>query len=723
MPTDSWNQLLRYLRRVTDPDCAQVGDGQLIERFLAERDEAAFTALVRRHGPMVYALCRRLLHNEHDAEDAFQATFLVLARKAASVRRHRSLGGWLHEVAYHLALRAKTSAAKRQKREQEERPMTPVDDPALEAERRELLALLDEELRQLPSKYREALILCYLEGKTNEQAAEQLGWPLGSMSRRLARGRELLRLRLLRRGVTLSLAALTTQTALAAPLIRSVAHAALAFVNPSASVVVSPRVVELAEGVLKSMFATKLKIVAAMVLAAGIAAGALTHGLTASPQTEPRAEKPAAKPKEDRKEEAKPLSVGVVKPKKGGSPLMVLQTADVVAAQQQQIVPLVSGTVKEVRVDIGDRVKKGQVLLVLDAPLLAKEGEQATSAFEMAQAEEQEAGARVMIAEAEMQTAEAVCKGKLTEKEAKVAELTNWKVELGRSQKLEKNKVIDSATLDDTKRAVHVAEAAVAAAEAVFAAARADVKVKEGKLLHAKAAMKAAHAAVRTAHAVMDKARIQEGFTQLTAACDGVVTRRTIDPGNYVEASDSRVLRPLLTVQRLDVVRLVVQVNSAHAPLVKRGMPVEIDMPGMPKGEYKVSRFSPALEGGAREMTVEIDVPNADNRLLPGMVGKVQMPLQETAKNSLIVPAACLLPKAGTRILDPMKVPSWWVYIVRDGKAYEKAVTINFNDGRNAEIADGIQASDDIISNIAPVVKKAQGELRDGTPVKIEKTP
>jgi RNA polymerase sigma factor (sigma-70 family) len=181
MATDSWNQLLRYLRRVTDPDCAQVGDGQLIERFLAARDEAAFTALVRRHGPMVFALCCRLLHDEHDAEDAFQATFLVLARKAASVRRHRSLGGWLHEVAYHLALRAKTSAAKRQKREQEERPMTSVGDPALEAERRELHALLDEELRQLPSKYREALILCYLEGKTNEQAAEQLGWPLGSM--------------------------------------------------------------------------------------------------------------------------------------------------------------------------------------------------------------------------------------------------------------------------------------------------------------------------------------------------------------------------------------------------------------------------------------------------------------------------------------------------------------------------------------------------------------
>jgi RND family efflux transporter MFP subunit len=493
-------------------------------------------------------------------------------------------------------------------------------------------------------------------------------------------------------------------------LIQSAARAALAFGDPTARVVVSPRVAELAEGVLRTMFVTKLKIVAAMVLTASVAAGVLTHGLTASPQTEPQAEDPAAKRIEDRKEEAKPISVRVVKPKKGGLPLMVRRPAEVVAAQQQQVVPLVSGTVKEVRVDIGDRVKKGQVLLVLDAPLLAKDWEQTTSAFEMAQAEEQEAEARVVTAEAEVQAAEAIYRGKLADKTASDAPLTRWKLELERLQKAEK--AIRSQVLEETKRAVHVAEAAVAAAEAAVAGARADVKIKEGKVLHAKATLKAARAAVRTAHAVMDKARIRESFTQLTAAGDGVVTRRTIDPGNYVQPSDSRLLRPLVTVQRLDTVRIVVQVGRNDAPLIKRGMPVEIEMPGIRRGEYKISRFSPTLEGGNREMTVEIDVPNADNRLLPGLSVEVLMPLQETATDSLIVPSACLLPNE----VQQKPFQEAFLFIVRDGKACRKAVRVRSNDGRNAEIAYNIQASD-------LVIIKNQGELSEGTPVTIEQAP
>lgn len=193
---------LRHIRELLEPrPGADVGDGALLERFTRQQDEAAFAALVERHGPMVRGVCRRILGDDHDADDAFQVAFLVLASKASSIRRQQSIGPWLYQVAYHVAVKAR--AARSRQREQERqtmfnpRPDLPDDDGW-----RELGPALDEELGRLPAKYRAPLVLCYLEGKTNEQAARELGWPAGSMSRRLARGRELLRNRLAKRGVT-----------------------------------------------------------------------------------------------------------------------------------------------------------------------------------------------------------------------------------------------------------------------------------------------------------------------------------------------------------------------------------------------------------------------------------------------------------------------------------------------------------------------------------------
>jgi len=188
-----------------------LSDRQLLEHFQRRHDDVAFEALVQRHGPMVLGVCRRVLGNEADAEDAFQATFMVLARKAGSISKPDLLAGWLFGVASRIARKARAQTARRRRLEAEggHTPMSPPD-PLLEAAWQDLRALLDEELQRLPAKYQAPLVLCYLEGMTNEEAARQLGWPSGSMSYRLARGRELLRERLSRRNRSVPPALLST---------------------------------------------------------------------------------------------------------------------------------------------------------------------------------------------------------------------------------------------------------------------------------------------------------------------------------------------------------------------------------------------------------------------------------------------------------------------------------------------------------------------------------
>ncbi len=170
-------------------------DRLLLERFVRRQDGTAFAALVQRHGPMVLGVCRRVLGHAQDAEDAFQATFLVLVRRASSLRDPALLGNWLYGVACRTARKARARAARRQQLERQATPM-PAEAPSADDKGPQLRALLDAELQTLPEKYRAPLVLCYLEGLTNEEAARRLGWPPGSMSYRLARGRELLRERL-----------------------------------------------------------------------------------------------------------------------------------------------------------------------------------------------------------------------------------------------------------------------------------------------------------------------------------------------------------------------------------------------------------------------------------------------------------------------------------------------------------------------------------------------
>ncbi len=198
MPANLYALLVRHLR---GPACRdELSSAALLTRFVQSRDEAAFSALVRRHGALVLGLCRRWLGRHHDAEDVFQATFLVLARRAASIRKKEALASWLHGVALRLARKALAAAASHSRPIRATHFVEPLE-PLDQLCARELRQGLDDELHRLPECYRAPLVLCYLQGRTQEEAARELGWSKGTMRRRLGRGRDLLRARLAGRGL------------------------------------------------------------------------------------------------------------------------------------------------------------------------------------------------------------------------------------------------------------------------------------------------------------------------------------------------------------------------------------------------------------------------------------------------------------------------------------------------------------------------------------------
>ncbi|MBV9124419.1 MAG: sigma-70 family RNA polymerase sigma factor [Planctomycetes bacterium] len=271
------NPLLQMIRRVLEGErVRQLSDQALLQEFKERGDEAAFKALLYRHGPMILSVCRNVLGNDADAEDAFQATCVILVRKAASIRKTASIGSWLHGVAYRTALKARARAQAREKKESCT-PGRPASDPG-DLAWREVRQVLHEELTGLAERFRAPLVACYLEGKTQQEAAAQLGMAKSTLKERLERGRSLLRARLVRRG--LGPAALLTVAAwpdasasVPGTLMSSTVKAATLIARGQAvMVVLSPNVAALTEGALKTVFLTKLKLATALLLGSALVA-------------------------------------------------------------------------------------------------------------------------------------------------------------------------------------------------------------------------------------------------------------------------------------------------------------------------------------------------------------------------------------------------------------------------------------------------------------------
>lgn len=296
MANEPLDTVIRQIREVVAP-ADEDTDAQLLARFIDERDEAAFAIIVRRHAAMIMSVCRRVTRDAQDADDAFQATFLVLVRKAAAVARRELLANWLYGVAHNTALKARAQTMRRRAREKR---LAELPEPMAREARDDALAeCLDVELSRLPDKYRAPIVLCDLEGKSRKEAAALLGCPDGSLSSRLARGRTLLVKRLTRRGVAVSSAAITAvfeQMAAAAEcaptIVQATVHHALSIQSGVACAEVPPRVLALAEGMVKAMFMKKVRLAALVITCGLIAALGLMYAQAGAGQGGERPKQP-----------------------------------------------------------------------------------------------------------------------------------------------------------------------------------------------------------------------------------------------------------------------------------------------------------------------------------------------------------------------------------------------------------------------------------------------
>jgi RND family efflux transporter MFP subunit len=696
------HELMRSLRSIAGPVTAGLSDAELLDRFVARRDEAAFELLLWRHGPTVLGVCRRLLPTAQDAEDAFQATFLALARKAGGIARREAVGSWLYRVAYRVALRARAESSRRSRREHagvEELAAPPEPVPSWG----ELRQVLDEEVNRLPARYRDAFVLCCLEGKTGEEAARQLGCPPGTVSSRLTRARERLRQRLAGRGFEpAALAVLAGEglvPTLPAGLVGPTLQAALIFSSGKAGGALSAQAVAHAEGVLRAMFLTRVKVAFLFVLVLGLVAIggiAMRQTLGAAPPRETSDKGPDQPRKAGSDDAPKKPVVSVVQPGPGKPGRRIEYSCRVQASEQADLSPAVSGVLKGPTVDLGDRVKKGQLLALIDAPLLVLAEKQATIAVRQARGLVREAEAKVATARAEVQAARSAITGRQADLDGAKANLAHCNNEWARVKQLARQKVTSREDLDASEKMVASARAKVDAATAVLATARADLKVKQSKVAQTEAAVETAKANVDAAEIELEKARYSLGLTKIVAPFDGIVTQRSHQDGQYVRAGEGN-RAPLLTIQRTDRMRVIVKVAETDVPLVEAGAPVDLQVPALPKVRFsgiKVSRLGFAVDPNTGSMRVEIDVPNPKQQLRPGMFGRATLHLQKGAANSLRLPRSCLVALSGGKHA---------VYVVVDGKAHLTMVRIGPGGigpgGKEVEVVSGLKSSHRVVTD------------------------
>jgi RND family efflux transporter MFP subunit len=639
--------ILSRIRRMT----AEVGgasDAQLVDRFAANRDEAAFELLLWRHARLVFGVCRRVLHDLHDAEDAFQATFLALARHAGRITMREAVAGWLHKVAYRVALTARSQRARRGAREKligAAEHISTFPDVEASSENQELRNVLDQEIGRLPERFRAAVVLCYLEGKSVDEAAVLLGCPRGTVASRLARARERLRVRLAARGLALTAALAILSQANAAPrplsLIPTLTAAALRYKAGGVAVegVLSPRITALTEEVLRAMFLHKLKTGIVILIAfVGIflASGGLARGLRANagPGAEPPTTGDVSKAQAaDRVEQTgdktaaeAPRAVTVTCPVRREAAPYEDYAGRLEALRTVEVRPAVGGFVERVCFKAGAEVKKGDVLFFLDSRV-----------FQLA-----------------LEKAKADLSGVAAKK-------TKSDADLRRAQSLGNN-----------------------------------ITREEVDKLTEFAAM--AEAALKTARVEVERAVIDLKSTEITAPMSGRVGRPLVEPGTLVFRGQDRAT-VLTTVTSFDPIGLIFDMDersfSRYQRLVRenkiqgvgRSLRMQLtDEKGFPH-EGTLESFEDRVSPQTGTMRVRGSFPNPGQLLLPGMFARVRITFGKP-RTVLEVPEEAILSDQGKK----------YVLVVGEGNFVQRReVTPGQADNGMRIIEKGLRADDWVV--------------------------
>jgi HlyD family secretion protein len=677
---------------------AALSDDYLLDSFLSRHEgaaEVAFEALVRRHGPMVLRICRQELRDAHAAEDAFQGTFLVLARKAGSIRNRGSVASWLFGVARRVSKRARVERARREVYERQsvlaaERPSAHGGDQqtVLDSE-------IHEEIDKLPEKYRSPIVLCYLSGLTHEEAASQLCLPVGTIKVRLSRGRERLRGRLVRRGLAPIVLAATiggqTPGAVASPLVNQTVKAALQFAAGRA-VGLSISTVALVEGVLKGMYLSKLKTVAALLVTSltaiftSLLAVAYWPLPARSDQPAPVLQAPVQKPDaeaDSTKAEDSIIEVAVETLKKSDFRREATFEGRVQPAESAEVRPRVSGILKNVSVDIGDFVKRGQILAEILEPELDVAVQKAGGLRQQARARLTKARAFVKVAEAQCklaQTKVAEANAALQQSEAAVR---FHEKESERIEALAKSNSVEHRILNEALLQLETAKSALQLKKAQVDVSKVGPDEAQAKLEAATADLAEFEADLFVAQAELDAAKTRQSYTQIRSPFDGIVTRRGGHPGEFRSAIDAG-SAPILSVVGTQKMKVEVIIPVNDVQLLDRGHPVTIDLGAGRKHSGVIARFD-YVENPDGTLRTEIDLDNSDGRLRPGKMVADTVVLDQR-HNVLTVPDTARIETDGES----------WCYRVENGRIVRTRVQVGAQAGNRVEVLSGLQEGDTV---------------------------
>lgn len=456
--------------------------------------------------------------------------------------------------------------------------------------------------------------------------------------------------------------------------------------------------------------ATKLKVSLGVAICVLSVLGLMVSGKFRTAEAAQLSQKGSDKPGEESESTPEIARVKVIMPKPGGIGRHCTQPATVQSFEFVKMYTQVSGVLKNQDVDIKSRVKKGRVMAEIDAPELVKEQLQAAANVEKANAQVLQVAAHLDTVKAEIKTAELIVEQRKSEIIAAKSFLKFRTKQLARYKNLFEKNAIEGWLVDEEYDRYDSAFSRNEAAAVAVESAKADVISKNAKLIEAKADLTASQANVKVAQAILEKADVNVRYTKIVAPFDGVVTQRNFNNGDFIRDADRAGQPPVLVVNRMDLMRVIVQLPDKDAPFVREGDSAELRIPSLPSRVFsgKVSRYADSQDPASRTMRVEMDLPNFDEALRDGMFGEATVYIQASAAKAVSIPSSALRKQ---RLGDKR-----FVYVVRDQKVHRTSIIIGYDNLDQVEVLWGLTAKD-------VVVVESDAALAEGMRVQITAGP